>query len=67
MSTKIITKFYGGMTRDEKSKSIGVCSNIEEFDIFENANDHLFGSEGGFWMVKEPHMAALHLVHFSAC
>lgn len=36
MASKIITKFFGGMVRDEKSKQLGVCSNIEEFDILEN-------------------------------
>lgn len=35
---KIINKFYGGITRDEKSKLPGVASNIEEIDIFSNAD-----------------------------
>lgn len=38
MSTKYIDKFYGGMVRDEKSTTPGVCLNVEELDIFENAN-----------------------------
>jgi hypothetical protein len=36
MSANLINKFFGGMVRDEKSKQPGVCSNIEELDIFEN-------------------------------
>lgn len=35
---KIINKFYGGITRDEKSKLQGVASNVEEVDIFSNAD-----------------------------
>lgn len=35
---KVINKFYGGITRDEKSKISGVASNIEEVDIFSNAD-----------------------------
>lgn len=35
---KIINKFSGGITRDEKSKLQGVASNIEEIDIFTNAD-----------------------------
>jgi len=35
---KIINKFYGGNTRDDKSKTIGVASNVEEIDIFSNAD-----------------------------
>jgi hypothetical protein len=35
---KLINKFYGGMTRDEKSKISGVASNLEEIDIFANAD-----------------------------
>ena len=38
MGTKLINKFFGGITRDEKSKQIGVCSNVEEIDILENAD-----------------------------
>lgn len=34
--TKIINTFYGGIARDDKSKLVGVCSNIEEVDIFTN-------------------------------
>lgn len=36
--SKIIKTFYGGITRDEKSKINGVASNIEELDIFTNAD-----------------------------
>lgn len=32
------SKFYGGMTRDDKSRIAGVSSNIEELDIFTNAD-----------------------------
>jgi len=35
---KLINKFFGGITRDEKSKILGVASNIEEVDIFSNAD-----------------------------
>lgn len=35
---KIINKFFGGITRDEKSKITGVASNIEELDILSNAD-----------------------------
>lgn len=35
---KIIDKFYGGQTRDDKSKIKGVASNVEELDIFSNAD-----------------------------
>ena len=35
---KKIDKFYGGITRDEKSKLQGVASNVEELDIFTNAD-----------------------------
>lgn len=35
---KIINKFFGGITRDEKSKLVGVASNVEELDIFTNAD-----------------------------
>lgn len=35
---KLINKFYGGIARDEKTKSVGVASNIEEIDILENAD-----------------------------
>lgn len=33
-----IEQFYGGIARDDKSKTPGVCSNAEEIDIFSNAN-----------------------------
>lgn len=36
--TKHIKNFYGGITRDDKSKINGVASNIEELDIFSNAD-----------------------------
>lgn len=35
---KLINKFYGGMTRDDKSKIPGTSYNIEELDIFTNAD-----------------------------
>lgn len=35
---KVITAFYGGIVRDEKSKITGAASNIEELDIFSNAD-----------------------------
>lgn len=35
---KLINKFYGGITRDDKSKIAGVAANIEELDIFSNAD-----------------------------
>jgi hypothetical protein len=35
---KVINKFYGGITRDDKSKILGVASNVEEVDIFSNAD-----------------------------
>ena len=38
MTTKFINKFYGGITRDEKSKLVGVASNVEELDILENSD-----------------------------
>lgn len=34
----IIDKFFGGMTRDTKSKIVGVASNIEEIDIFSDGD-----------------------------
>ena len=33
---KIIDRFYGGIVRDDKSKTIGALSNAEEVDIFTN-------------------------------
>jgi hypothetical protein len=33
---KIINNFYGGIVRDDKSRIIGACSNIEEVDIWNN-------------------------------
>jgi hypothetical protein len=33
---KIITDFYGGISRDDKSTAVGSLSNIEEVDIFSN-------------------------------
>ena len=38
MSSKLINKFFGGITRDEKSKQAGVGSNFEELDVFDNAD-----------------------------
>jgi hypothetical protein len=35
---RIIDHFYGGITRDEKSRIDGVALNVEELDIFENAD-----------------------------
>lgn len=35
---KIIDHFYGGIIRDEKSRIDGAALNMEELDIFENAN-----------------------------
>lgn len=35
---KLINKFYGGITRDDKSKIVGSAYNIEEIDIFGNAD-----------------------------
>lgn len=35
---QIIDHFYGGITRDDKSRIDGVALNMEELDIFENAN-----------------------------
>lgn len=34
--TKIISSFYGGIVRDDKSNIIGALSNAEEVDIFSN-------------------------------
>lgn len=46
--TKLINKFYGGITRDDKSKIVGTAANIEELDIFSNADfiqcEQLFSS-----------------------
>ena len=36
ITEKIISLFYGGIQRDEKSKVIGGCFNIEEIDPFAN-------------------------------
>lgn len=36
MAISFIKDFWAGITRDEKSPAVGVCSNIEEFDIFDN-------------------------------
>ena len=36
--TKVINRFWGGIVRDDKSKVIGAASNIEELDIFANAD-----------------------------
>jgi len=33
---KIINKFYGGTTRDDRSTITGACSGVEELDIFSN-------------------------------
>lgn len=35
---KVIKNFYGGMVRDEKSRITGAASNLEEIDIFSNAD-----------------------------
>lgn len=35
---KLINKFFGGIVRDDKSSAQGVASNIEEVDIFSNAD-----------------------------
>lgn len=35
---KLISKFFGGITRDDKSKIPGSASNMEEIDIFSNAD-----------------------------
>lgn len=35
---KLIDKFYGGITRDDKSKISGSAFNVEELDIFTNQN-----------------------------
>jgi hypothetical protein len=35
---KTIDKFYGGMVRDDRSKIVGAASNMEELDIFANAD-----------------------------
>jgi len=36
--TKLINKWSGGIVRDDKSKIVGCASNIEEIDIFSNAD-----------------------------
>ncbi len=38
LKTKIINKFYGGITRDDKSKITGTAYNVEELDIFTNGD-----------------------------
>src|SRR3990167_3796970 len=43
ITEKIITKFYAGIVRDDKSKIIGGAFNIEELDIF--ANQDYFQAE----------------------
>jgi len=35
---RVINRFYGGITRDDKSRILGVGSNIEELDIFDNGD-----------------------------
>jgi hypothetical protein len=35
---KLLNKWSGGITRDDKSKIVGVASNVEEIDIFTNAD-----------------------------
>jgi len=35
---KVIRQWYGGLQRDEKSKVVGGASNLEEIDIFSNAD-----------------------------
>lgn len=35
---KLVSKFFGGITRDDKAKIQGVGSNFEELDIFSNAD-----------------------------
>ena len=35
---KYITKFYGGMVRDDKSAVVGSAFNMEEIDVFSNVN-----------------------------
>jgi hypothetical protein len=35
---KVIKQFYGGIQRDEKSRTTGGSSNLEEVDIFSNAD-----------------------------
>lgn len=35
---KLVDKFYGGTVRDDKSRIVGAASNLEEIDIFTNAN-----------------------------
>lgn len=46
---KFISKFYGGITRDDKSKIVGVASNMEEIDIFANGDyfqaEQIFSSD----------------------
>jgi len=46
---KVIKTFYGGIVRDEKSKINGAASNLEEIDIFTNADfiqaEQIFSSD----------------------
>lgn len=46
---KLINKFYGGITRDEKSTIPGSALNVEELDIFTNRNyvqaEQIFSSD----------------------
>lgn len=46
---KIIKAFYGGIVRDDKSKVNGAASNVEELDIFTNADyvqaEQIFSSD----------------------
>ena len=38
ITEKIINRFYGGIARDDKSKTVGAANSIEELDIFTNAD-----------------------------
>lgn len=38
IKTKLIDKFYGGITRDDKSRIVGAASNVEELDIWTNSD-----------------------------
>lgn len=38
ITEKIITKFFGGIVRDDKSRILGGANNVEEIDIFANAD-----------------------------
>jgi len=46
---KVIKQFYGGIVRDDKSKVVGAASNMEELDIFSNADyiqaEQIFSSD----------------------